>query len=364
MALDSSTSVLGSRAEWSSAVKGKGKAPVSSAGTGSTASDTESERSEGDSRRNQKPPELQPDYSRVSGMRVLQPRKDVHLMTLDEARSMVTSLRRSLREAEDNLRLSKAKVDSLEKGNAKLHVKNSSSAERVKTLEKDAIELEKTNRLLLEDIRRLQEIDTGGAPGREVAAVSRDDAHDGGSSPPWLLENTLVEDYTAARDYAKGFSVDFFSDMRASMRAVLSEAGTSVDPGAFMALINDAGMKKTELVKLWVDGEDKYNTAAAKVVALEAKVDHLEVQLTLERARAVASTRELLELKGVVRVKNQQLGEAASQSSLASASATSKRAMESDDEGSGQCLVERRRVGGIVVKRVISQPASSGNSRK
>ncbi|KAE8266684.1 hypothetical protein A4X09_0g5660 [Tilletia walkeri] len=95
-----------------------------------------------------------------------------------------------------------------------------------------------------------------------------------------------------------------------TMRAILSEAGSSVDPGPFRALINDAGMKKTELVKLWTDGEDKYNTAAAKLVALEAKVDHLEVQLTLERARAVASTRELLELEGVVRVKDQQLGEA------------------------------------------------------
>ncbi|KAE8219552.1 hypothetical protein CF319_g6770 [Tilletia indica] len=450
---------------------------ASSSRTVQTVSETQSEAGS-DGNDNEKA-----DFSRVSGMRILQPRKPISSMTPDEMGKELVGIRPLLRDSEENLRKAKKEADShirerkrweqlksgwcdekvghgqekkaLQKeverykklaqhpqsGDEIIALEKSGSAVKIKALEEKILTVEQENRTLIEESKRQdsmrdkimpmkteiarlreatstleserdalirqveqlseqleqtdvpyrsnQDQDTEGkvatregslfqfhdsAEGSAEGQGQTEDTADAGqltqspdnrgSSPPWLLDDTTIEDYDSARTYAKGLNtgktgVDFFTEMRQSMRAALGAAGSKVDPGPFMALINDAGMTKTDLVRMWREEEELSKAAAKRVVLLEARVDYLEVQLTMEKGRAAASTEELLELKAAIRQRNQQLSRMALPTGTTPASLKTKRPADPDEDR----LVERRQFGDIVVKRVLCTPPPTSSSR-
>ncbi|KAE8241691.1 hypothetical protein A4X13_0g7303 [Tilletia indica] len=234
-------------------------------------------------------------------------------------------------------------------------------------------------RVLAEDSVPHLALTAGVGPPRRAASVNDEQDDDGlssspperGSSPPWLLQDTCQEEYESARAYAKGLNVgksgvDFFTEMRQSMQTVIAACGPQVEAGPFMALINQAGITKVDLVRLFGAAEDSAKEAKSAVVELEKRIDLLEVQLTAERGRGSDLSQELVELKAVLREKESRLAEQAAdadQAGDASGSSRSKRANDEDEAMGGRWL-ERRRYGGVVVQRVISSPSGSGKSRK
>ncbi|KAE8208076.1 hypothetical protein CF319_g9578 [Tilletia indica] len=197
------------------------------------------------------------------------------------------------------------------------------------------------------------------------------DGRDRCSSPPWLLESTDVEDYHQARAYAKDLSrdedgLDFFSQMRASMRSVIAASGTDVDPGPFMALINQAGITKVEVSRMWNEQVDKTEAAEASVKQFQATKDRLEVELASEKSKGAELTCRVLELKAILRERNSQLA----QKHVASLGqvGTPCRCGNGGGEAAFDLLTpspstsqfQSRRYGTVVVRRALnSSPATS-----
>ncbi|KAE8188220.1 hypothetical protein CF336_g6244 [Tilletia laevis] len=119
---------------------------------------------------------------------------------------------------------------------------------------------------LRDDVGRLQEaLDSSGGD-REGAsdggAVERRDGTimeatipeppDGRSSPPWLMDGTEEDTYEDAREYARDtssgdYDADPFTRGRHHMHSVLNRFAPEARKGPFLALVNQNGIKITQL---------------------------------------------------------------------------------------------------------------------
>ncbi|KAE8233171.1 hypothetical protein CF326_g1790 [Tilletia indica] len=190
------------------------------------------------------------------------------------------------------------------------------------------------------------------------------------SSPPWLLESTDMERYEAARAYAKESMVkdcvpDLFADMREKMRVVLASCGSSVEPGPFMALINEGCIGTTDVTRRWWEElsrrqelEEREQELERQLKVSDSRIDRSEVALMVERGRVHDCTEQMIQLRARVRDLEGRLSSPAVGTSggLEPSSGTPVLATPTRQL---QLQVESRQYGSLVVKRVTPSPSSS-----